>query len=188
MEELLDRVCEGTTNGDRVSLEEVLETIGSRSFGPLLLLAGLVTVMPILGDIPGVPTVMAFIVLLVAGQLLIGRKHLWLPQWLLHRTVKRDTLRTSVGWMYRPARFVDRWLQPRFRVLTHKVASYAIAAACIVIALTMPALEFIPFSANLAGAALTAFGLSLIVHDGLLALFAFGFTAATIGVAVYSLV
>ncbi len=54
-----------------------------------------------------------------------------------------------------------------------------IAIACIVIGIAMPAMEIVPFSANGAGAALTAFGLSLIANDGLLALLAFLFTAAT---------
>ena len=45
-------------------------------------------------------------------------------------------------------------------------------------ALAMPVMEAIPFSANLAGIALTAFGLAVIAHDGLLALIAFAATAA----------
>ena len=42
----------------------------------------------------------------------------------------------------------------------------------------MPVMEVVPFSANLAGIALTAFGLAVIAHDGLLALVAFAATAA----------
>lgn len=48
-------------------------------------------------------------------------------------------------------------------------------------------MEFVPFSATGAGAALTAFGLALIAHDGLLALIAFLFTALTFGVVIYAL-
>jgi hypothetical protein len=51
----------------------------------------------------------------------------------------------------------------------------------------MPALEVVLFGANVAGVALCAFGLSLIAGDGLMALAAFVFTAATIGVGVYNL-
>jgi len=45
-------------------------------------------------------------------------------------------------------------------------------------------MEVIPFSANAAGAAITAFGLSLIARDGLLALVASVFMLATIGLVV----
>ena len=56
-------------------------------------------------------------------------------------------------------------------------ATRVIAAFCVLIALGMPPMEMIPFSANLAGAALAAFGLALIARDGVLALIAFAFTA-----------
>lgn len=98
---------------DAVTLGALIDEIGTRSFGPLLLLAGLVTVMPIVGDIPGVPTVMALLVLLVAGQLLLGREHFWLPRWVLDRRVRRDRLVRALGWLRRPARWVDRLLRPR---------------------------------------------------------------------------
>lgn len=50
---------------------------------------------PIIGDIPGVPTLMAIIVLLVAGHLLIGRHQLW----LLERPVARGKGGKAVLWM-----------------------------------------------------------------------------------------
>lgn len=186
LEELLDRIGETAENGEQVTFDEILDVVGRRSFGPMLLLAGLITVMPIVGDVPGVPTVMGVFVALIAAQMLIHREHLWLPDWMLKRSVKRKNLRSSLEWMRRPAEFVDRGLRPRLRSFTHSTAAHAMAVSCILIAAAMPAMEFIPFSANLAGAALTAFGLSLIAHDGLLALFAFGFTALTFGVVVYN--
>jgi hypothetical protein len=51
----------------------------------------------------------------------------------------------------------------------------------MMIALAIPPMELVPFAATIAGAALTAFALSLIADDGLLMLIALGFTA---GVAV----
>lgn len=187
LEQLLDQVCETTHDGDRISLDSILDVVGRRSFGPLLLLAGLVTVLPIIGDIPGVPTLMGLLVLLVAGQVLFRREHIWLPRWLLDRSVPRDKLIKSVEWSRPPARFVDRFLRPRLGIFTNQAALYVIGTLCALIAAAMPVMEIVPFSANFAGAALTAFGLSLMVHDGVLALFAFVFTAATAGFLVYSL-
>ena len=46
-----------------------------RAFGLLLLLAGLVMVLPLIGDIPGVPVVMGLLVLVVAAELLFRRHH-----------------------------------------------------------------------------------------------------------------
>lgn len=186
LQDLLNRIHQITQETDHVSLEKILDVVGRRSFGPLLLVAGLITLMPIIGDIPGVPTLMAVFVVLVAGQMLFRQEHLWLPQWLLQQSVSRSQLETSLEWLLRPAEFIDGWLQPRLTVFTSETATYPIAISCLFIAAVMPIMEVIPFSANLAGAALTAFGLALIAYDGLLALFAFGFTALSFGVVGYS--
>lgn len=184
--QLLERIRETTEEGRRVSMGKILDAVGRRSFGALLLVAGLITLMPLVGDIPGVPTVMAVFVVLIAGQLLLRRHHLWLPEWLLKRSVESEKLDKALDWMDRPARFIDRWLRPRLRLLTHRVATYFIAIACLFVAALMPIMEFIPFSANLAGGALTAFGLSLVTRDGLLALLAFAFTLGAFGISLYN--
>lgn len=54
--------------------------IGRRSFGPLLLMAGLIILAPVVGDIPGVPSIMGVFIVLVSVQLLIGQEHFWLPK------------------------------------------------------------------------------------------------------------
>lgn len=179
---VLDRIA-AAAEEDPVSVEAVLETLGRRSFGPILLLAGLVILAPVVGDFPGVPTLMALLVLLSAGQLLAGRRSFWLPRWLLARTVSRESAQRSLEWMRRPARWLDWILRPRLVALTTGKGASAIAALCLAIALAVPAMEFVPFSANGGGLALTAFGLALIGRDGLLALGAIVVTGAT-GVAV----
>lgn len=196
LEELLDRLQsvgadgeratgnakdDDTRDSDTVSLDAIVQEVGTRSFGPLLLLAGLVTVMPVVGDIPGVPTVMALLVLLVAGQLLFGRDRFWLPRWVLERSVKRERLRRALGWMRTPARWVDRLLRPRLAFLVRGGGQYAVAVACVLIALAMPPMELVPFSANAAGAVLVTFGLALIARDGVFALVAYAVTALTLG-------
>lgn len=181
---LLERITEAAREQQRVSLDDVVARLGERSFGPLLLLAGVITLAPIIGDIPGVPTLLALVVLLVAGQLLIGLTHPWLPQWLLRRSVTYNKVERAVQWLQRPARGIDRLLRPRLRSLAH---GRAIAVACIVIAIAMPPMELVPFSANGAGIALTAFGLALMARDGLLALLAFVVTFGTLGAVGYGL-
>ena len=185
LEELLDQVGEAERDGERVSLGAVMDVIGHRSFGPFLLVAGLATLAPLVGDIPGVPTIIGACVILIAVQLLFGADHFWLPGWLLRRSVKRESLRKGMKWMRRPARFVDRFLHPRLSVLTRGPGMWATAIVCVAIGGVMPVMEVVPFSANLAGAALTAFGLSLVTRDGLMALLAFTFTAGVAGVVVY---
>jgi hypothetical protein len=180
LEQLLDRIDIASREGSKITLEAVIEALGRRSFGPLLLLAGLITLSPI-GDIPGTPTLMAFLVLLVAGQLIGRRRSFWFPGWLLRRSISERKMATALKWLRPPARFIDRFLKPRMAYFTGNLGLYGIAFICIVIALAMPPMEFVPFSATGAGLALTAFDLALIAHDGLLALGAFVITVATLG-------
>lgn len=187
LEQLLDRINEAARGHERVSVGGILELVGRRSFGPLLLFAGLIALSPIIGDTPGVPTMVGLLVLIITVQLLFGREYLWLPRWLLNRSIARDNLCKALGWLRRPARFVDRLVRPRLTALTHTIGMYVIAAVSFVIAAAMPVMEIIPLVANGAGAALTAFGLALVAHDGLLAIVAFLFTGVTFGFVIHGL-
>ena len=179
LEQLLDRIEEAANEEDPVTVGEILEFVGRRSFGPLLLVTGIATLAPVIGDIPGVPTVLGVVVLIIAVQLLFRRDHFWMPELILKRSIDREKLCKVIGWFRKPARFVDRILRRRLSVFTKGPMVYVIAVLCIAIAAAMPVMEFVPFSANLAGLALTAFGLSLIAHDGLLAFLALCITAGT---------
>ncbi|MBU2099142.1 MAG: exopolysaccharide biosynthesis protein [Gammaproteobacteria bacterium] len=172
----------------RVTWGEIMDVVGTRSFGSLLLMAGLITLAPLIGDIPGVPTLVGIFVLLVVGQLLVGREHLWLPAFMLSRSVDRQKLHKALNWMKKPARFIDRLLKPRLGFLVLGAMSHVIALLCMFVAMVMPVMEVVPFSANLAGAALTGFGLALIARDGLLALMAMAFTGSVVAVVVSAVV
>jgi hypothetical protein len=186
--ELLARIAQSAAGVERVSLGVILEQVGRTSFSPLLLLAGLITMAPVIGDIPGVPTLMAVLVALTAGQLLLGRDYVWLPQWLLRRNISQAKLCTAVDWLRRPARFIDRLLRPRLSPFTHGAGAYAIAVACLLIAAALPVAEFIPFSANGLGIALTVFALALLAGDGLMAVIAFSVTGVTIAIALLAVI
>ena len=176
LHQLLDRLDQAAT-GERIDVECMMQAVGRSSLGALLLLGGLVTLSP-LDIIPGIPTLIALAVLIVCVQLLAGRRQFWLPAWVLRRSIASQRFRRALTWLQKPARFGDRLVRPRLPALTTDAAIKVIALGCIVVALAMPVMEVVPFSANLAGIALTAFGLAVIAHDGLLALVAFAATGA----------
>lgn len=187
LSELIEKMADVSGQSERVSLDEVLDSIGTRSLGPLLLVAGLITLAPVIGDIPGVPTIMAVLVLLIAGQLLFRREHLWLPQWLLKRSISRPKMQKMLNWSRKPARFVDRYTHSRMTRLVDGKGQSLVALVCIGIALAMPLMEFVPFSANFAGLALSSFGLALISRDGALALVALIVVGLLIGFVAFQL-
>ncbi len=185
LQQLLDTLRTIDLDHSPVQLDDILQMTGRRSFGPILLIAGLVTLAPLIGDIPGVPTLMALLVILVSGQLLAGRRRIWLPRFLRERSVTRPDLEKILDRLERPARFIDRFFRPRLSFLVMGTGSHLIGTSALLVALIMPMLEFIPFSATLAGAALTAFGLSLIARDGYLAIFSLATTAAVVSLVIY---
>ena len=186
LEALLGRLRQASQEGGEVRLGTIIDAVGRRSFGPLLLLAGLVTLSPV-GDIPGVPTLMAIVVGSIAAQMLSGRETFWLPRWLLERSTSSSRVNKAVEWSQRPAHFVDGLLRPRLTALTNGAGAYLIAATCLLIAVAMPPMELVPFSATGAGAALCAFGLALIAHDGWVAAAALAFTIITFTAVLYNL-
>lgn len=187
LEALLARIAETAGEADHVSLRLVLEAMGRRSFGSVLLVAGLITLAPLIGDIPGVPTIMGVLVVLTAGQMLFGRDQLWLPDTLLDRSVSREKVDAAVRW-FRPAtRIVDRVIGPRLEVVLRSGGGRAIAVACLLIGGVMPVLEVIPFSATVAGILLTLLSLALVTRDGLLALVTLIMAAVGGGVLAFTL-
>jgi len=171
---LLEKLEQAGRSGDQISIEDMLQATGHRSFGALLLVPGLLVFSPLSG-IPGLPTFCAIMVSLIALQLLVGRKHFWLPGWLLHRRAPRSKFQSSIAFLKKPARFIDRLLRHRLTFLTKGVAVYLNALLCLVIAAVMPPLELLPFGNSVAGATISIIGLGMMARDGAMILAALAF-------------
>jgi hypothetical protein len=183
---LLDRLEESVIHDGRTSVGHLLEEIGQPSFGPMLVAIGVAGVTPISG-VPTVPSLLGFSTAVVALQLLIGRKHFWLPGAMLRKHVTRGRLRSSIGLARKPARFVDRLLKPRLEFFTGALGTRLVAAVCVLIAFAVPPLELLPFAAALPSLAIAAFGLGLIARDGLLVLIALAISGTSLALVIHKL-
>lgn len=186
LNDLLDNIRETADGREKVSLDGIMDAVGKRSFGPLLLMAGVFVSAPGIADIPGVPTVVGLFVLIISIQLVFGSDHFWLPGWLLKRELKSRTIdkMTTTKWVRKPAKFIDHLLKERLCSLTGRPAMVIIAVVCVATMLIMPLTEVVPLSANVVGASLVAFGLALMANDGLMTLFGFVISAAAITLAI----
>lgn len=183
LEQLLERIEQADDDaGGRVSVGALLDAVGHRSFGAILLAAGLFTVLPGPADIPGVPTLVGVLVLLVSGQILLRQDHVWLPDWVLRRSISKRTLEKGREKLERPARFVDRLVRPRLVWVVRGPGAHVLAFGCVVVALGFPFTEVVPFSANLGGGALALYALALIARDGVVGLVAHAVTLAAVGI------
>ncbi len=186
----LDRVAAddpGAAAAAAVSVEEVQAAVGARSYGPLLLVPGLIVLSPLSG-IPGLPSIMAVVILLISGEMLLGGRQFWLPRTLRRRRVETRRLRQAVRFLRPVARVTDRLVRPRLGIAARGAAAFVIAPACILLALTMPVLELIPLANTAAGAIVSIFGLALVAQDGVLALIGLGLTGALVYGALTTLV
>jgi hypothetical protein len=174
----LGRAADG--NGARVTVGEVLETIGKRSFGPLLLVAGLAGMTPV-SAVPTVPSLIALMTLLISVQLLFGRETIWVPRFIEKLSVRADRLQKTVKVSRRPVHVVDRLTRPRLAVFTMPWADKLVAGVCALLALCVPPLELLPFVAFVPSLAIFAFGLALVVRDGLLVILALGISSSVMG-------
>ncbi|HER34735.1 MAG: exopolysaccharide biosynthesis protein [Halothiobacillaceae bacterium] len=181
--DLLQRIADIADERDEVYFATIMAALGTRSFGPVVLMIGVILVSPLSG-IPGLPTTMAVVLLLVSVQLLMKREVFWLPRWLMRRHVSSHRLLKGLRWLDRPARFVDWWLQPRLCPLISDRGAVAIAVICVILSLGMPVLELVPFSTSAVGVAVSAFGLALVSLDGLFVLMGMLYLLVLAGLAV----
>jgi hypothetical protein len=162
-----------------VSVRHILDTMGRRSFAPLLLFASLTGFTP-LGWMPGMPTLLAAFIVLTAGQLAIGQPRLWLPKLMLELSVPGRKLERAAIKLKPFGRFVDTFIRPRLSFLTEPPFSSVIGLICVILAVTVPPLELVPLIDIPLWVAIVIFSLALFAHDGVLALIALAFT--TVGI------
>ena len=184
LEEVIDHIIalahrNGAVLNGRVSVADLMDAIGERSFGPLLLVPSLIAVSPV-GAIPGLPAITSAVIVLIAAQILIHHEHLWIPGWLSRRSMDARKMERGLEKSRRIARFIDHLLRPRWTWLTRGPFFYAIAALCLFIGLITPILELVPLGGIPPNAAVVAFSLAITARDGLWALLAFVFTGGSI--------
>jgi hypothetical protein len=167
--ELLARIAAAAASRDRVCFATLIEAVGSRAYGPVLLLIGIILFSPLSG-IPGMPTLMGVALALTSLQMLCGRGSLWLPPWLLGRSVSAPRLVRGLAFLEGPVTRIDWFLRRRHVWLISRGGSAVVAILCLGLACLMPLMELVPFSATAAGLALLLFGLGMVAADGLFVL------------------
>jgi hypothetical protein len=168
LSEVLDDL-ETTAHDESVSVQEIMDQLGDKSFAALMLVPALVAASPA-SAIPGLTATVGLIVAIMVLQMLLGRDHAWLPGFLSNRRIPTDRLCQAVRWLRRPAHFVERFLRPRLTVMVKRPGLYIPLLVVLAITLVMPFLEVIPTSGSIASIAIAFFAAGLLTHDGLLVL------------------
>ncbi|WP_135506013.1 exopolysaccharide biosynthesis protein [Roseovarius aestuariivivens] len=176
--DLSDLACAGEV----VTLGQVVDTFGARGFGPLIFLPAMIEITP-LGAIPGLPSLLALLIGLIAIQIVLGRPGFWLPEALRRRNLEADKVQRAISYLDPAARRMDRWFGRRLQPLTAGLARRVAAMVVIALCLTVPALELIPFASSGPMLAVAVIGLALAAEDGLLMLIGLSLALAALIVA-----
>ncbi|MDP5336362.1 MAG: exopolysaccharide biosynthesis protein [Paracoccaceae bacterium] len=151
---------------DTVSLRDILSRIGTRSFAATLLVLGLLMVSP-LSAIPFLPSLVAVVILLIAGQAVMGRHHLWLPDAIMRRRISASRLVRALDSLERPAAWIDAHRSGRWMALTRQPISLLAYLVIIAVALTWPPLSLVPFSTTLSAVGLSLLAAGQTLRDGI---------------------
>ena len=179
---LVDEMEARVQSGEKVSIGLVQNIAGHRAAGPMLLLPALLIVSP-LSIIPGLPTLVGLNTVLVAGQVALGRKRIWLPRWLRDRCISAQHAQKLLKFLRPVTRVADGMIKQRAEALTGGVMRRVGAVVCMVVGAIMPVMEFVPFTSTWAGAVIAIYGLAITARDGLLALAWGGFVLALLAAA-----
>jgi hypothetical protein len=168
--DVLDQL-EAAVHDDSISVGEIMDQLGQRSFAALILVPALIAASPA-SAIPGLTSAVALIVALMVVQMLWGREEAWLPQFLAKRRIPSERVCQAVGWLRRPVAFVERFLRPRLSFLVQRPWVVLPLLVALGITLVMPFLEVIPMSGSIASTAIALFAAAMLTRDGVLLLIA----------------
>lgn len=147
-----------------VSIEQLRDAMGDRSFAALLVLFAAINLLPLP---PGTTLVLGLPLVLVSTQMVLGYKTAWLPQALLRKSIGLDRFRRSTARMAPHLERLERVVRPR-RWPFHGQASadrtIGLVALVLSLAVTLP----IPLGNWLPAFAVAMIGVALSERDGVL--------------------
>jgi hypothetical protein len=110
LSELLGNFSE-ELGGEDTTVKALIETIGDRGFGLLLLILAFPAALPL--PAPGYATPFGIMMVFIGTQIFLGKKSLWLPEKMLNRTLSHNMLSFSIKNGRLPLRAVELIIRPR---------------------------------------------------------------------------
>ncbi|CAL1690533.1 hypothetical protein MMB232_00660 [Brevundimonas subvibrioides] len=145
---------------DGLTLREIRDRLDERAFGLMILILAIPCLVPALY---GVPQIVGIPILLLAGQMLVGREEPWLPEALLKRTVSKAMLDRMADFAVKRMGWFERLSRPRLTIFTRGIAEQAAAAFMILATVTI----VLPMTNTVPSVALSLLSVGLIQRDGL---------------------
>ena len=170
-----------TLEGDRVSLGDIANFLGTRSIGAWLLVLALPMVLPI--PAPGISVLFGVPLMIVSVQLMLGYRRVWLPATLARRSIARSDYAAIVDRMLPAMRRFEQVVRPRACWLANDWTRVPVGLICFVLAtiITLP----IPLGHIAPGTAICLLALGLMERDGVVV--GLGLVAAVLALVIVTL-
>lgn len=172
--------------GSDMTLGDIVSAVGDRGFGILFVLLSLPSALPV--PAPGYSTPFGVVLFLLSLQLLAGRPVPWIPEWASRKIIRRSTADRMIRSTAAFFSFVERFIRPRFPILTGRTAA---KGYCLLL-LAMSGLMIlpIPLTNTLPAMVIFCVGVAMTERDGLalLAALCFGVAAVLLYTAAFWLI
>lgn len=178
------KALDGTTSSACVSVADLVKSLGQRSFTPVILAVAVLMISPLSG-VPTFPTISATIICLISAQALLGRRQLWLPEFIMRRELSGHMLHKALTWLERPSRWADRHAHRRLAALATGPARMLGFAACFLIPLGWPVLELLPFVTSIGASIIALIAFGLLTRDGVFVMAGYVSALAVAGIATW---
>lgn len=164
--QVLQRLSVGEPE-DKVTFGNMLDALGERSFGLLLIVLALPNCIPFPG-VPGVSFATGMAILYISIQLILAKDEPSLPEWVSRKSFTRRQLTRFIQKTTPLLRWLEKPIQPRLSAMVAGPGERVIGLVALVHAITL-ALP-IPMGNLPQGIALILLALALIELDGLMAI------------------
>jgi hypothetical protein len=159
--ELLQLFAQSVTH-ESVSIRHVVDALGDRGLGVLIAVFALPNVFPV--PIPFGNTFFGALVMIFGLHLLLGVRHLVVPNRIGRRAIKTETFKAWAPRLSGGLAHIERFLKPSLPALT--LAAPERLIGLIVIFYAFVCALPIPFAHNIPALGLVLIGLGLIERDG----------------------
>jgi hypothetical protein len=181
LSELLDHFVDSTDGQDSVKIADLLDSLSSRSHGPMLLLPAIIAISPI-GMIPGMSIATGTLIILIATQMMIFSDRPWIPTRLRDFQFSHEKFKRSVEQSKPWVLWFEKAVHRRLSFLANGIMIYPVAITCVLLAISFYPLAFVPFGVLVPGFAVAMFALGFTAHDGLMVILGFLLTAAAVAI------
>ena len=160
--ELVAALAHEHTRG-RITFAEIIERLGDRSYGLLILTFALP--MVVAGGIPGISTLFGVPLIYISAQLALGFSQPRFPRYLLTRSVDARDFNKAIDRLVPVVVRIEKYLRSRFPALVTPLAERLMGAISLLMAIIL-ALPIV-FANGPTALAMTLFAVAILERDGL---------------------